>query len=141
MVGGRLGANGRRGPQGLSLSFVSPDRPLPPRQQAQVLLRRGHSVRGQEARAACVSLPPPGEQHLRSTCQEAGGRTPTLGCCHCPNSLHRTGRYNTSRTPQWLPALTSMPQTSTFQVVSPPHCPGVSGTGVWVPGAIRASLL
>lgn len=124
MVGGRLGANGRRGPQGLSLSFVFPDGPLPPRQQAQVLLCCGHGVRGQEARAACVSLPPPGEQARPNTCQEAGWKVATPGCCHCPTSLHRTGRYNTNRTPQWPPALTSTLQTFTFQVVPSHHFPG-----------------
>lgn len=64
-----------------------------------------------------------------------GGRTPTLGCCHCPNSLHRTGRCSTNRTPQWPPALTSMLQTSTFQVVPSQLRLGMSGMDVWVPGA------
>jgi hypothetical protein len=116
------------------LSFVPPDRPLHPRQQAQVLLCSGHGVCGQEAWAAGLSLPSPGEQHLLGTRQQAGWKDPpTLGCCHYPNSLHRTGRYSTNRTPQWPPASTSMLQTSTFQVVPSLLCLGMSGMDVWVP--------
>lgn len=131
LTGRRHGASG--------LTFASPDRPLHPCQQAQVLLRRGHGVRGQEAGAARLSLPSPGER-LLSACQGVGEGRATLGCCHCPNSLHRTGRYSTSRTPQWPPALTSMLQTSTFQVV-PSHPPGHGWDrclGAWRPS--RASL-
>lgn len=51
----------RWGHRALGLSSASPDRPLHPCQQAQVLLRRGHRVRGQEARTARLSLPSPGE--------------------------------------------------------------------------------
>lgn len=68
----------------LGLSFAPADRPLHPRQQAQVLLCRGHGVRGQEAWTACVSLPAPGEQRLLTTCQEAGWRDPHPGVLPLP---------------------------------------------------------
>lgn len=62
-------------------------------------------------------------------------------CSGCPaHSLlpHRTGRYSTSRTPQWPPASMSMLQTSTFQVTAclPPHTllplAGMCRSGAWV---------
>lgn len=71
--------------RGHSLSFVSPDRPLPPGQQAQVLLRGGHGVCGQEARVACVPLPPPGEQCPLGTHQEAGWKDPHPGVLPLPH--------------------------------------------------------
>lgn len=64
-----------------------------------------------------------------SACRE-GWRVLSLGSHYPLYSLHRTGRYSTSRTPQWPPALTSMPQISTFQVAPSHCCLGMSGQSV-----------
>lgn len=46
---------------GLQVELCLPDRPLHPHHQAQVLLCRGHPVRGQKAGPALLPLPAPGQ--------------------------------------------------------------------------------